>query len=159
MDRNKKNEKIKTFLIIIIVIVIFSGPYHIFSALVGRGNPFDYSFKINHGLDQITGIYLVDAISSKDYEILCEIPLEEKENLINEFTEFIYYRINISTKPNTVGKAFLIKYNDGCYDLVSRNYPSNCVIENDDITVYCYKCGLSEFNDAFDQLLVKYLIN
>ena len=159
-EQNENKSSKKSSFIAILVIIVLSGLFHFFYAFINMGgNQRDYKFRINHKTSNITEIYLVDAKSPNDYEILKEISLEEKEYLINEFDQFTYYTIEISTQPNTFGKAFLIKYDDGCYDLIARNYPCNCVIEDSKVVVYCYKCGLNKFEDSFDRLLVKYLTN
>ena len=146
--------------ILIIVIVLFSGPLHILAVVIETNTKARWSdYGLQQSQDQIVAMYIVDATSARKYEVLKEIPLSEKESLIKNLNNLSFYETNTGTKyPNTSGIGFLIQYSDGGYDIVSSCHPCNCVIEDGELHCYGSLCYLNVYDHLFEQLIYEYSI-
>ena len=156
----RKQKRIYIF-IIILAIVCVSGPLHLLAIILDIDNSIKHGdYGLQQSQDQIVAMYLVDAISPENYEILKEIPLSEKEKLIKNLNNLSFYEVSTINKyPNTYGIGFLIQYSDGGYDIVSRVHPCNCVVEDGRISHYCSKNVLSQYDHLFEELIYEYSTN
>lgn len=158
----KEKKQIRDYIFfIILAIICVSGPLHVLAVIIDKNtSTTNGDYGLQQSQDQIVAMYIVDAVSASDYEVLKEIPLSKKETLIKSLNNLSYYEESTFNKyPNTYGIGFLIQYSDGGYDIVSRIHPCNCVIESGEIARYSSKNVLNQYDYLFEQLIYEYSTN
>lgn len=145
-----KNNKSKDRLVMIIALVILFTIF--FCIFIVTNNNRIENWHFQQELNQITNIYLVDVRSEEEYEIIKEISIEKKDNLIYDLSN-VNYRTN-AKKGTPVGIGFLIKYYDESYEIITQKYPCFCKYENSMI-----KTNYSKYyslDDEFYRIIVNY---
>ena len=112
--------------------------------------------------EQIAGIYIVEAESSRDYEIVKEIPLSEKEALLEDIKSLEFEKYFGMDPGEPSGMCFVIKYQDEAYDIISYYEPMQVVwvgpnehFPNRQQTglFFWLKCDYDEFNGLINKYM------
>jgi len=96
----------------------------LFSLFISGCDDTIYHWEFQQDQSEIIGLYIVDAETSKEFEIIKEIPLEKKEELINDITNIEYKKYGWDPHDAN-GTCFVIKYRNEEYDIISWIEPSH----------------------------------
>lgn len=123
--------------------------------LVGCNNTI-YHWEFNYSYQEVNQIMIIEIIDDLDYKEIQEIDLFLAEELYNDIMniEMKRYGTNLSSLS---GKCFLIVFENGEYDIISKTESKHYKYNNGEILGYnsWLYCDENEFNE----LINKYLSN
>lgn len=123
--------------------------------LVGCNNTI-YHWEFNYSYEEVNQIMIIEIIDDLDYKEIQEIDLFLAEELYNDIMniEMKRYGTNLSSLS---GKCFLIIFENGEYDIISKTESKHYKYKNGEILGYnsWLYCDENEFNE----LINKYLNN
>ena len=119
-----------------------------------------YHWQFQQDRSEIDSLYVVKAENPYNYEVITEIPFEKRNELLDDIENLEYKRYgwNLHT---TCGMCFVVKYQNGEYDIISWWEPMNLIWEesrdassnkNLVAVISWLKCDEKQFN----QLIEKY---
>ena len=86
-----------------------------------------YHWELLHDESEIVGIYIVEAENPYDYEIIKEISLDKKGDLISDIRALDYRKYSWFMH-DTSGLCFVIKYKNYENDVISAKEPTHVII-------------------------------
>lgn len=147
----------KKTITILITIVIISA-----TMLAGCIDKSIHHWEFGQGEEQIVGLYIVDAETSMEYEIIKEIPLNEKEALLEDIKGLEFEKYFGMDPGEPCGMCFVIKYQDGAYDIISYFEPMQVVWKEPDehfpnryqtSLFFWLRCDYDEFNGLINKYM------
>ncbi len=139
----------KTIFVICLFCILF---------LVGCDNQ-KYYWEFGQDRSEIVSLYVVEAEDPYNYEIITEIPLEKRDELLDDIEDLEYkkYGWNLHT---TWGMCFVVKYQNGEYDIISWWEPMNLIWEEPSNSssdknlvaiISWLKCDEKQFNELIEK--------
>ena len=131
--------------------------------LCGCGRtPTHWEWEYEDVVSQIKEVHIVDVGSALEYKILKTISKDDYDNLCSDIVALDMYmpKFRFGDPGTPYGKGFLIIFNDGEYDLITRSSPSHVKrILRDGKFVFSPFVSFIKFThlDEFDALINKYM--
>ena len=131
----------KIFLILIVLL-----------SLVGCNEIYHWEF--NYSYEEVDQIKIIEMIDDLDYREIQEIDLSLYEQIYNDIMniEMKRYGTNLSSPS---GKCFLIVFENGEYDIISKQESKHFKYKGEDILAYnsWLYCNENEFNELINKYL------
>lgn len=124
--------------------------------LMISSKPINREYALHQNAKEIKEIFIVDAESNVEYNIIKEISIDKKEELLSGLSKVRYEIRNNSIRFNTHGIGFLIVYNDNSYEIITNIRPNYVEFDNNGYKDVSSTTS-SMANSEFDRLVIEYL--